>query len=63
MKWISVKDRLPVNSAHVLTWNHQYKDTEEIRIGFYEDNLWLNEEYINVDVTHWMLLPEPPKEG
>lgn len=62
-KWISVKERLPENNQQALcvmtdgsfcvfTWNYidwMWNDGDE----------WYREE----DVTHWMPLPEPPKEG
>ena len=62
MEWISVEDRLPdtgvevmtlMRGVHMLAW--RTKDTE-----------WINDndesEGINC-VTHWMPLPEPPKES
>lgn len=57
MEWISVNDRLPEIGKPVL--------------GFEGDNrmtVWVinsHEEYplFSEYVTHWMSLPEPPKEG
>jgi len=59
-EWISVKDRLPERIAHYIVW---------VREGGY-DFAFLNskEEWITTlgnqtfEVTHWMPLPEPPKE-
>lgn len=61
MKWISVKDRLPKEDGWYLVYTRyiivpprvvQYKkDAEYPFIGFYQN-----------DITHWMPLPEPPKE-
>ena len=58
MKWISVKDRLPKQYELVLVFNRNnfYLAIRE-GIEFYE----YKEEY-SISVTHWMPLPEPPKE-
>ena len=59
MEWISVKDRLPELFEDVLT----YDVDGGIRINWLEE---LVDEvayfaYGGKYVTHWMLLPEPPK--
>ena len=63
-EWISVKDRLPETGERVLTfdkWGH-IRDRELFMfksgfICFRPDGL------VPVkDITHWMPLPEPPKE-
>ena len=67
--WISVKDRLPENSNEVLTYgnglirvmcllDHGSGDGDYL---VWEDDYGYYEELDNV--THWMPLPEPPKEG
>lgn len=63
--WISVKDRLPDNEQDVLA----YLDCgEETRIApcNYVNGVWfdctMNCVVILQHVTHWMPLPEPPKE-
>jgi hypothetical protein len=65
-QWISVKDRLPEQSGYVLTC---YGDYHIINVFSYSkkhrafnahDCLPTAEN--NVDVTHWMPLPEPPEE-
>ena len=64
-KWISVEERLPekMYSAclvysdgyiQVACWSHDKMGWD---VWFYVDG-----EY-DPDVTHWMPLPEPPKEG
>lgn len=62
-KWISVKDRLPEERVWVLCL---------CRSGIREVLRWQNEQwlhdlspfaYMKSFVTHWMPLPEPPKEG
>ena len=59
--WINVKDRLPENDDDVLL-----ATSGGIGLGYY--NIYFDEwtDYTNDDnnrVTHWMPLPEPPKEG
>jgi len=59
--WISVKDRLPTlnsdylvfanNSIHIMIWDKHWH-------SFLDLDGPLNHE----DVTHWMPLPEPPKQ-
>lgn len=48
-RWIPVTERLPRNGEHILV--------------YYSDG-WICDQYSPVDggVTHWMPLPEPPKE-
>lgn len=64
-KWISVKDRLPKNEQDVLAY---LNDGEETRIApcNYYNGVWfdsvMNCVVVLQNVTHWMPLPEPPKE-
>lgn len=53
--WVSVKDRLPKEKEHVLIW---IKDLCII-IDWIVNGKWVVTDEI---VTHWMPLPEPPKE-
>lgn len=54
-KWISVKDRLPESDQKVLAYTSEGKGTfEEFRLCCG----WA----IKGAITHWMPLPEPPKE-
>ena len=72
-EWISVKDRLPKRDANVMC----ITPTRWIHIGRYQGDKFENaiffrrwgydkkigaERYIPTEVTHWMPLPEPPKE-
>lgn len=68
--WISVKDRLPEEEAFVLCSltgrrkNVTYEGAPVIGT-YYADEGWVLEEapgWENPPVTHWMPLPEPPKE-
>ena len=70
-KWISVEERLPEYKTAVLGYGLRYRnypDTDpfpavHVVYSRGEDEGWFtfwNNEY--VAVTHWMPLPEPPKE-
>lgn len=60
MEWISVNDRLPEPGEDVLVCNH-WGDIDT-------DMVWINPDgktefyFDKTNVTHWMPLPEPPKE-
>ncbi len=69
MKWISVKDQLPEaegkepfanQSASVLI----YDEHGNRSIGYFnaEFRTWEDAYDYDIKVTHWMPLPEPPKE-
>lgn len=63
--WISVKDRLPDNGQDVLVY---LDDGEETRVApcNYANGVWfdcvMNRVATLHHITHWMPLPEPPKE-
>ena len=61
-QWISVKDRLPENDVEVMLY-----DTDcGVVLGWYDDEIedFATEFISPLDaVTHWMPLPEPPKDG
>ena len=53
--WISVKNRLPEDSERVLAYFPEMRDSEsDIQLS----KGWA----VNKFVSHWMPLPEPPKE-
>lgn len=64
-KWISVEERLPEENIEVLGYiKYEYYDETEkccdvVRL---KQGKWDNFVYDNLDVTHWMPLPNPPKE-
>lgn len=71
--WISVKDRLPENVANrVIVWVKDAEIYGHIGFGHYEkykgQEIWfnlINNEAFEIrgqTVTHWLQLPEPPKE-
>ena len=64
--WISVKDRMPEPEEKVIIWTK----TDCMRYAQYHDDGSNNPWYVYEDdarawtnvITHWMPLPEPPKE-
>lgn len=70
--WISVKDRLPENNVRVLVCSNNGDKDSAIAITHYTQKKYgfniegWNEPwqyfFYNHDITHWMPLPEPPKE-
>lgn len=61
MNWISVMDHLPEAGEVVIVWVKGYLD-----IAWFDVNhaLWRTDLaiYQEREITHWMPLPEPPKE-
>lgn len=70
MEWVSVKDRLPANNEdgeRILAYGIPRCGNcgKWIRIEFckYHEDIFQYGEYsCPLDATHWMKLPEPPKE-
>ncbi len=62
MKWISVKDRLPVEGEQVL----QYCPTDYPIINGFKLEAGapkgISEGFLRSNSTHWMSLPQPPKD-
>ena len=61
-EWISVNDRLPVDSTTV----NLYTRSRTVGTGFYDKHTKSWVQYysggaICVDVTHWQPMPQPPK--
>ncbi len=73
MEWISVEDRLPEpNKPYINVDGHRVVNaTKELIVCGHDNGVWvdyfddedLNEErLLELGVTHWMPLPEPPKQ-
>lgn len=68
MKWISVKDKLPLNGQKVLTLKIFLAEYGWTEPWYYIDSGWYSnkEDFIwngGGKTTHWMPLPELPKEN
>jgi len=65
MEWISVQDRLPEGDGHYLTFSHYYgvrgMDYDCLE-GWAKRQWFFDDTSPTSTVTHWMPLPEPPKE-
>ena len=72
-KWISVKDRMPdafqpviVHVRHTEKWRNTM--LTDLPWHVVEEDIWLGDKWSNNadddihEVTHWMPMPEPPKE-
>lgn len=59
-KWIPVTERLPDNQCDVLC-----DDEGRVVVGYYTDEKvgWHDLHSYKIYPTHWMPLPEPPKDG
>lgn len=61
-QWISVEDRLPEDGQRVITFRngiYEFQSFEKRRNGWMNDENWF---WSMATVTHWMPLPQPPKE-
>jgi hypothetical protein len=58
-RWIPVTERLPEHG-----WYLAYGPTNKMEVLHFHsaEEVWSSERYYNIEVTHWMPLPEPPKE-
>ena len=67
MSWISVEERLPKRTMppkDVLVYHDLGCGMFIDRAWYsYEKNKWVSNLGMNLKVTHWMPLPEPPEEG
>lgn len=65
MEWISVKDRLPEDDQECLV---AFKCCEDFAFDLStyfasdESFIYWNDFGLRRDITHWMPLPEPPKD-
>lgn len=63
-EWVSVKDGLPDDGETVLTYKN---GIVEVQVYEKKRNGWISWQgnwfWSMATVSHWMPLPEPPKEG
>lgn len=59
-QWIPVSERLPQDDEDVLVWvNGTHRD-----MAYRDEGVWYDEEHNHLkNITHWMPLPKPPKDG
>lgn len=59
MEWISVEERLPEDHGYVVVVHDGFS-----MVGWYatRDEVWRSASMVPLKPTHWMPLPEPPKE-
>lgn len=62
-RWISVEERLPEEKEDVAAIVRYNENVWEYGIAFRMDGSWRMNVAGRVEVTHWMPLPEPPKEA
>lgn len=62
-KWISVKERLPAENSTVIALARDDKMQKVTTCRFGKSHFVLTGRVAYWKVTHWMPLPEPPKEG
>ena len=58
VQWIPVEERLPEERVSVIC---SHERTNAVEMAYYVDGHWWQDGRI-VIVTHWMPLPDPPKE-
>lgn len=58
-KWVSVKDRLPPEDTLVLVYVERFDEAPSMSTDVVVGGQWMR---YPVDITHWMSLPETPKE-
>lgn len=66
MKWISVEDRLPDDAEYYLVCLKRKKTPPRVMQGFYrwiDGTFYIGKRRCNEgEVTHWMSLPDLPKQ-
>lgn len=63
LEWIPVTERLPDHYTDVIVFSRQ-GDSTAVGLAYRMRNRWYcpYDVYVGEYVTHWMPLPEPPKE-
>jgi hypothetical protein len=58
--WISVDERLPEPPAQCLVYSSEARRPRGMETATYTKLGWMTATYFP-EITHWMLLPEPPR--
>jgi len=64
-QWISVEERLPEPFVSVLVYMPEERPLPTVHEGFLaRESMWYANHFDRepMEITHWMPLPEPPKE-
>ena len=63
MKWISVKESLPLHEGPYLTLNSDGCEMENIYMirKYYPKKKEFTSDVATKYITHWLIMPEPPK--
>ena len=63
--WVSVEERLPRNDVDVLVVFGESNCKPRVTFAHYYDDIWFDCIYACdlISVTHWMYLPNPPRNG
>ena len=62
-QWIAVDDWLPEEGQSILGYIFAPAFYIEIDVFYFQDGVFGNKSAEGYDVTHWMPLPDAPKEG
>lgn len=64
-RWIQCSERMPEDDenvlVYILTSHMNFISLAHIHKGVFR-SAWNHDKITNVEITHWMQLPEPPKE-
>lgn len=59
-EWVSVKERMPEPDKEVLVCTQSKNGSRNVDKGYVLGGRWVHRG--TAEVTHWMPLPQPPKE-
>lgn len=63
-RWISVEERMPEHGESVAAIIRYTEDAWDVVVGYVLNGEWYTAGHTpGFPITHWMPLPEPPKEG
>ncbi|EPG6560371.1 DUF551 domain-containing protein [Morganella morganii] len=64
MKWIKCSERMPEDETTVLVFGNGITWIADVDHGgrFYPDEFTFERTILADEITHWMMLPQPPEE-